>query len=256
MDSHSTNFKVKLGLFIAGGIMIFIVAVFIIGRQKNLFVPVYNLATTFRNVSGLEVGNNIRFSGINVGTIETIRIANDTTVLVTMLIQKNVQKFIKEDCEATIGSSGLIGDRILIISHGSSESPAARDGHYIISREPIETDEIVSSLKVTAENAEIVSDQLAEIMFKVNSGSGTLGRLIQDSSIAENITQTIDNLKKSSKGLDENMNAAKENFLFRGYFKRKQKEAENLKKEENATEKLKENAAVKEAEEQKSKSKK
>jgi phospholipid/cholesterol/gamma-HCH transport system substrate-binding protein len=256
MDSHSTNFKVKLGLFIAGGIMIFIVAVFIIGRQKNLFVPVYNLATTFRNVSGLEVGNNIRFSGINVGTVETIRIANDTTVLVTMLIQKNVQKFIKEDCEATIGSSGLIGDRILIISHGSSESPAAKDGQYIISREPIETDEIVSSLKVTAENAEIVSDQLAEIMFKVNSGSGTLGRLIQDSSIAENITQTIDNLKKSSKGLDENMNAAKENFLFRGYFKRKQKEAENLKKEENAAEKLKENDAVKEAEEQKSKSKK
>jgi phospholipid/cholesterol/gamma-HCH transport system substrate-binding protein len=169
-----------------------------------------------------------------------------------MLIQKNVQKFIKEDCEASIGSSGLIGDRILIISHGSPDSPSAKDGEYISSREPVETDEIVLSLKVTAENAEIVSDQLAEIMFKVNTGSGTLGRLIQDSSIAENITQTIDNLKKSSKGLDENMNAAKENFLFRGYFKRKQKEAEKL-KEEKAAEKLKENNAVKDSEEQKDK---
>lgn len=254
MDRHTTNFKVKLGLFIAGGIMIFIVAVFIIGRQKNLFVPVYGLAATFKNVSGLEVGNNIRFSGINVGTVETIRIANDTTVLVTMLIQKNVQKFIKEDCEATIGSSGLIGDRILIISHGSSDSPSAKDGQYILSREPVETDEIVASLKVTAENAEIVSDQLAEIMFKINTGSGTLGRLIQDSSIAENITETIDNLKKSSKGLDENMNAAKENFLLRGYFKRKQREAEKL-KQENA-EKLKENAAVQQSEEQKTPDKK
>lgn len=252
MDRHTTNFKVKLGLFIAGGLVIFIVAVFIIGRQKNLFVPAYNLATTFRNVSGLEVGNIIRFSGINVGTVETIRIANDSTVLVTLLLQKNVQKFIKADCEASIGSSGLIGDRILIISHGSSESPSAKDGEYILSREPIETDEIVSSLKITAENAEIVSDQLAEIMFKVNTGSGTLGRLIQDSSIAENITQTIDNLKKSSKGLDDNMNAAKENFLFRGYYKRKQKEAEKL-KEEIAAEKLKENNAVKNSEEQKDK---
>jgi phospholipid/cholesterol/gamma-HCH transport system substrate-binding protein len=89
-------------------------------------------------------------------------------------------------------------------------------------------------------------------MFKVNTGSGTLGRLIQDSSIAENITQTIDNLKKSSKGLDDNMNAAKENFLFRGYFKRKQKEAEKL-EEERAAEKLKENNAVKNSEEQKDK---
>jgi phospholipid/cholesterol/gamma-HCH transport system substrate-binding protein len=48
------------------------------------------------------------------------------------------------------------------------------------------------------------------------------------------------------------MNAAKENFLFRGYFKRKQKEAEKL-KEERAAEKLKENNAVKVSEEQKDK---
>jgi phospholipid/cholesterol/gamma-HCH transport system substrate-binding protein len=87
----------------------------------------------------------------------------------------------------------------------------------------------MSSLQVTADNAAIVSLQLAEIMTKINSGSGTLGRFIQDSTIAENINQTIMNLKKSSKGLDENMNAAKENFLFRGYYKRREKAAEKIK---------------------------
>ena len=229
MEKHTTNFKVRLGLFIAGGLMIFIVAVFIIGRQKNLFVPVYRLTTTFYNVSGLEVGNNIRFSGINVGTVDNIKIINDSTVQVDMLIQKNVQKFIKEDCEAAIGSAGLIGDRILIITQGSSNASLAKDGQQILSKEPVEPDAIISSLQVTANNAAIVSYQLAEIMTKVNSGSGTLGRFIQDSTIAENINQTIVNLKKSSKGLDENMNAAKENFLFRGYYKRKEKAAEKIK---------------------------
>ena len=87
----------------------------------------------------------------------------------------------------------------------------------------------MASLQVTADNAAVVSYQLAEIMIKVNSGRGTLGRFIQDSTIAENINQTIVNLKKSSKGLDENMNAAKENFLFRGYYKRKEKAAEKVK---------------------------
>ena len=229
MESHTTKFKVRLGLFIAGGLMIFVVAVFIIGRQKNLFVPVYNLTTTFYNVSGLQVGNNIRFSGINVGTIDNIKIINDSTVKVDMLIQKNVQQFIKEDCEATIGSAGIIGDRILIITQGSSNAALAKDGQQIASKEPIETDAIFASLQVTADNAAIISFQLAEIMTKVNSGSGTLGRLLQDSTIAENINQTIVNLKQSSKGLDENMNAAKENFLFRGYFKRKIKAAEKVK---------------------------
>jgi len=229
METHTIKFKVRLGLFIAGGLVIFIVAVFIIGRQKNLFVPVYKLTTTFNNVSGLEVGNNIRFSGINVGTVENIKIINDSTVQVDMLLQKNVQKFIKADCEAAIASAGLVGDRILVITHGSAEAALAVDGQHIISKEPVESDAIMASLQVTANNAAIVSSQLAEILIKVNSGSGTLGRFIQDSTIAENINQTILNLKKSSKGLDENMSAAKENFLFRGYYKRKEKEAEKIK---------------------------
>jgi phospholipid/cholesterol/gamma-HCH transport system substrate-binding protein len=229
MEKYTTKFKVRLGLFIMGGLLIFIVAVFIIGRQKNLFVPVYRLTTTFYNVSGLQVGNNIRFSGINVGTVDNISIINDSTVQVDMLIQKNVQKFIKSDCEAAIGSAGLIGDRILIITQGHSDSAPAKDGQRIISKEPVEPDAIMASLQITADNAAIVSLQLAGIMTKVNSGSGTLGRFIQDSTIAENINQTIVNLKKSSKGLDENMNAAKENFLFRGYYKRKEKQAEKIK---------------------------
>jgi phospholipid/cholesterol/gamma-HCH transport system substrate-binding protein len=229
METHSTKFKVRLGIFIAGGLMIFIVAVFIIGRQKNLFVPVYKLSATFYNVSGLQVGNNIRFSGINVGTVDNIRIINDSTVQVDMLIQKNVQQFIKADCEATIGSAGLIGDRILIITQGSSDAALAKDGQQIVSKEPVETDAIMASLQATADNAAIVSFQLAEIMTKINSGNGTLGRFIQDSTIAENINQTIVNLKKSSQGLDENMNAAKDNFLLRGYYKRKIRAAEKVK---------------------------
>lgn len=231
MEKHTTKFKIRLGLFIAGGIMIFVIAVFVIGRQKNLFIPVFKLTTSFYNVSGLEVGNNIRFSGINVGTVDNIKIINDSTVQVDMLIQKNVQKFIKADCQAAIGSAGIIGDRILIITQGSSDASPANDGQQIASKEPIETDAILTSLLVTADNAAIVSFQLAAIMTKVNSGSGTLGRFIEDSTIAENINQTIVNLKKSSQGLDENMNAAKENFLFRGYYKRKLRAIEKMKVE-------------------------
>ena len=90
----------------------------------------------------------------------------------------------------------------------------------------LETDEIISSLNVTAGNAEIITYNLAEIMQKINSGNGTLGRLIQDSTIAENLNQTMANLKNSSKGLNENMEAAKHNILLKGYFNKKRKEKE------------------------------
>jgi phospholipid/cholesterol/gamma-HCH transport system substrate-binding protein len=226
METHTEKFKIRLGLFVVVGLTLFVFAIFIIGKQKNLFNPVYSLNSTFYNVSGLQVGNNIRFSGINVGTVDNIRIVNDSTVKVTMMIKKEVQKFIKTDCEVAIGSEGLMGDRVINITQGSAEAPQAVSGQQLESKEPVETDAIMASLKVTAGNVEIITQQLAEVMIKINGGNGTLGKLIQDTTIAENLNQTIVNLKKSSKGLGENMEAAKHNFLFRGYFKKKEKAAE------------------------------
>jgi len=226
METFKPKFILRLGLFITGGLILFVFAIFIIGKQKNLFTPVFKLYTTFYNVSGLQVGNNIRFSGINVGTVDNIKIINDSTVQVDLLIGKSVQQFIKADCEAAIGSAGIIGDRVLIITQGSFDAPLARDGQQIGSKEPVEPDGIMASLQITADNAVIITDQLAEIMIKVNGGKGTLGRLVQDSTIAENINQTIVNLKNSSEGLNENMNAAKENILLKGYFNRKERAAE------------------------------
>ncbi len=299
MDNHSQNFKIRLGLFVAGGLALFVIAVFIIGKQKNLFNPVFKLSTTFYNVSGLQVGNNIRFAGINVGTVDRISIINGSTVMVDMSIRKEIKQFIKTDCIVSVGSEGLIGDRLLSISQGSHDAPLVEDNQLLSSSEPVETDAIIASLQVTAGHAEVITQQLAEVMLKINSGRGTLGRLIHDTIIAQNINKTIGNfqnsssemqgmivstkddisaimesvqatadnaqastkqlenimlninsgngtlgrllrdtvtsqnidntilnLKNSSKSLDENMEALKHNFLLRGYFKKKAKEEE------------------------------
>ena len=244
MDTPTQKFKIRLGLFIAGGLAIFVFAIFIIGKQKNLFNPVFRLTSSFYNVSGLQVGNNVRFSGITVGTVDRIVIINDSTVKVDMLIRKEVKQFIKSDCEVAIGSSGLIGDKLLIISQGSTNAAVVKEGQQLESMEPVEMDAIMANLQIT-------SEQLAEIMFNINSGNGTLGRLINDSSIANDFSQTMVNIKTSSKGFSENMDAAKHNFLLRGYFNKKAEAAEEKKKEAEdkkaAEEKAKEKAVKKAA---------
>lgn len=201
----SSAFKVRLGMFVAGGFILLILAIFLIGRQKNLFNPVFKLTTTFYNVSGLQVGNNVRFSGINIGTVHNINIINDSTIQVGMIIKEDVQPFIKTDCLATIGSEGIIGDRILIIMQGSSNAASVIDGQMLVSSEPVEMDAIVASLQISAINAEVVTKQLAEIMTDVNHGKGTVGRLIQDSTIAENISDIIINFKDMSSGAEEKL---------------------------------------------------
>ncbi len=226
METHTHNFKVRLGLFVAAGLALFVITIFIIGKQKNLFNPVFRLTSAFYNVSGLQVGNNIRFSGISVGTVDNISIINDSTVKVDMLIRKEVHQFIKSDSRVAIGSEGLIGDRLLIITQGGTDSPLAKEGQFLASKEPVETDAIMASLQVTAWNAETISQSLLEIMAKINNGQGTLGKLIGDTSIAHNFDKTMLNLRNSSKGLNENMEAAKDNILLKGYFNKKAKEKE------------------------------
>lgn len=213
MAIHTEKFKVRLGLFIIGGITLFVLAIFIIGKQQNLFNPVFKLSATFRNVSGLQVGNNIRFTGINVGTVDNIKIINDSTVLVEMLVKKEVQPFIKTDCIISIGSEGIIGNRLIAISSGSSKAPTVKDGEQLASKEPVETDAIIASLYTSSANVEDITQELAEIMTNINSGEGALGRLIQDPAIAENISQTIENFKKSSEGLDETIELTKDNVF-------------------------------------------
>jgi phospholipid/cholesterol/gamma-HCH transport system substrate-binding protein len=229
MNTNTPKVKVRLGLFIAGGLAIFVIAIFLIGKQKHLFDPVFKLTATFYNVSGLQVGSNIRFSGITVGTVDNIVIINDTTVRVDMLLKKDVQRFIKADCIAGIGSSGLIGDRVLVITQGSSNAPVSKDGQQIASTEPVEIDAIMASLLVTGRNAEIISHQAAEVVSKINGGKGIVGKLFQDTAMAENISEAIVSIRKSSKGLNENMDAAQHNFLLRGYFKKKENAAQNVK---------------------------
>lgn len=201
MENHTQNFKIRLGLFVAAGLALFVLAIFIIGKQKNLFNPVFKLTTTFSNVSGLQVGNNVRFSGINVGTVDNIVLINDTAVRVDLMIKKDVWQFIKSDCKVTIGSEGIIGDKLLILTQGSSEAPLAKEGQRLESLETIETNTIMARLDVTTANAEKISHQLSDITFDINKGHGTLSRLIQDSILAENLNQTIANLNVFSRGL-------------------------------------------------------
>lgn len=243
MENHTSQFKVRLGIFILVGIGLFVLGIFIIGKQKNLFNPVFKLTANFRNVSGLQVGNNIRFSGISIGTVDNVAIINDSTVKVEMLIKKDVQRFIKTDTKASVGSEGIIGDKIVVLSQGNVSNKIVKEGQMIASSEPIETDAIMKSVKITADNAAVATAEIATLIHKINKGEGTLGRLIQDKTMAENIDKTIVNLKKSSKGLNENMEAAKSNFLLRGYFRKKEKKAAKAKEE--AEQKAKEAAGKK-----------
>lgn len=224
-----TSKHIKLGIFVTAGILLFAAGIYFIGDAKQLFSSTFRMSAMFNNVNGLQVGNNVRFAGINVGTIESIEIITDTSVRVDFVVAVSTQKFIKKDAKAIIGSDGLMGSKILNVSAGTTGQKQIEDQDMIGTTLPVNFDDMLLNLKKTTDNATSITNDLADIIGNIHSGKGTIGKLFMDTVFAENLDKTIVNVKQGTKGFKQNMDAAQESFLLRGYFKKKEPKKETKK---------------------------
>ena len=151
----TTNEKLKLGVFVIVGLLLFIVAIYLIGNRQNMFTKTFTISASFNNVNGLVLGNNVRYSGINVGTVTSIEMLNDSVIRVDMKIEEKMVQHIKKDAIATIGTDGLVGNMIVNIIPGEGKEPVISSGDIIKSYSKIGADDMLNTLSVTNENAAI-----------------------------------------------------------------------------------------------------
>jgi phospholipid/cholesterol/gamma-HCH transport system substrate-binding protein len=196
----NVNHKIRLGIFITLGITVFILAIYFIGEKQQLFRSTFRLSGEFKDVAGLQVGNNVRLSGINVGTVENVSIVSDTSVKVVMLIDESIREFIRKDAIASIGSEGLMGNKVLVISPGTGGKKTIENDDVIETSQPTDIDEILVSLKTTIDNTAYITGDLAKLATNIESGKGTIGGLMMDKGWRQNIESTIINLKDGSVG--------------------------------------------------------
>ncbi len=234
----SASQKVKIGIFTLAGFAVLLAGIFIIGNKKDMFSNTFSIYGTFKNVGGLQVGNNIRFAGINVGTVEDITIKNDTTVRVGMRLETKIKPFLKSDAVASIGSDGLMGDKLVIIAPGANGDKLIAPDGQILTKNPVDFDKIITRVTHVAENAEVITASLANISRQISAGKGSLGKLIYTDDLQKGLVGTvtaakstmesaheaIKSVKKGTEGFTENMEAIKHTALLKGYFKRKARE--------------------------------
>lgn len=192
--------KLRLGIFVMLGTLLFIAGVYFIGQRKDLFSTTFTISSHFQNVNGLQKGNNVRYSGINIGTVKDITMINDSTIEVQMNIEENISSHLKKNAVATISSDGLVGNMIVNIVPGKGISAEISNGDRIESYSKIGADDILSTLSVTNENAAILTADLLKITTRMIEGKGTLGILLNDTIMAKELQQSITNLKIASGG--------------------------------------------------------
>jgi phospholipid/cholesterol/gamma-HCH transport system substrate-binding protein len=189
----SRNFR--LGIFVIAGLTFLIVVLYMVGAKRSMFGSTIKISAEFYNVNGLMSGNNVRFSGVNVGTIESVEISSDSSVKAVMIINKNVCQFIKKNSFAAIGTDGLIGNKIININaNESGTSKPIEEGDVLTTLRPIETDEMLRTLNTTNDNIKFITGDLKKITQKINS-KNTIWSLLMDTVVAENVKQAIVNIK-------------------------------------------------------------
>lgn len=195
---RKSNHTWKLGLFVVVSLSVFLATIYFIGKSQNLFGANFHLQAKFKNVNGLRIGNNVLLSGINIGTIKEIDFVSDSVVVVNMVIRSSVQKYIKTDAFVTIGSDGLMGDKVLMISPGTNSREIVKDNAFITSSEAIGIENLMGGLKKSIDNAEIITKQLSEFSYKINNSKGALSKVLTDEEFSNGIARTMQNLETGS----------------------------------------------------------
>lgn len=199
MEKKTTD-NIKLGAFVISGLSLLIILLYMIGKNRNLFGSNLIIKARFENVQGLKSGNNVRFGGIDIGTVDDINFVNDSTLEVNMRIENNMRNIIRKNAIVSIGTDGLVGNKVINIISTPGKSAKIENHDLLPSKKAIDTDEMLRTLYKTNNNVASVVEQLKTTTKRLNKSTG-LWKLLADESIYDAIKKTSYNLKSSTQSI-------------------------------------------------------
>lgn len=189
--------SVKLGAFVLSGLLFLVVLLYMIGKNRNIFGDTYELKARFENVQGLLPGNNVRFSGIQAGTVKKIKILNDTVIEVTMILETKMQDIIRKNALASIGTDGLVGNKVVNIVPVKHPSELAVEGDILASKKVLNTDDMLQTLNRTNNDVAVIASELKSTIQRINNSSA-LWSLLNDPSIPLDLKASVANIRSAT----------------------------------------------------------
>lgn len=196
MEKKEIAQQIKLGAFVLAGIGLFLVAVFFIGSENNIFSRTFTVSAVFKNVEGLKAGDNVWLSGVKIGTVSGVNIVSDGKVVVNLSLKDKQNQFIQTDAIASIGSDGLVGSKIVVIRPGKSERTVSEED-TLNTVSPTDTQDLMNLAKDVGENTRSLTSDLQTIASRITQGQGIVGELLTDGTIAQEIRAAVLNLRRT-----------------------------------------------------------
>lgn len=193
---------ITVGIFIFIALAIFIAGVLALGGQNKTFADTFTVRAIFNDVNGLQPGNNVWLSGVKVGTIKKISFISNAQVEVAVNIEEKYQQYIHKDSKAKIGSDGLIGNKIIVIYGGTPQSPNAQTGDILGVDNGLSMDDMMNTLQENNKNILAITTDFKEVSKGIAAGQGTLGKLLKDEGVVNQVEAMLVSLQSTSSKAD------------------------------------------------------
>ena len=189
--------SVKLGVFVLGGLIFLVLLLYMIGKNRNLFGSTYVLKSTFENVQGLVAGDNVRFAGIQAGTVKKIKILNDTVIEVMLIIDTKMLSIIRKNAVVSIGTDGLVGNKVVNIDPARQPGLLAVENDILTSEKAVAIDDMMHTLSKTNNDVAVIAADLKTTVQRINS-SNVLWALLNDKSIPQDLKTSVANIRSAT----------------------------------------------------------
>lgn len=189
---------VIVGIFVFIGIIFLILGILMIGNLSETFKSKMEVVTVFDDVSGLQKGNNIWFSGVKIGIIKDLGFFADRKVKVIMNVDDKAVPYIHKDAFVKLGTDGLIGNKILIIYGGSNLVPQIEEGDTLSVEKTFTSEDMINTLQENNKNLLAITNDFKLISSKLANGEGTIGKLLNEDAIYAQLDAASLSLQKAS----------------------------------------------------------
>ena len=212
MNDSPNKRAVIVGIFVFVGVLFLVGGILMVGNLHETFKRKMQIVSFFDNVNGLQKGNNIWFSGVKIGTVSNLRFYGKSQVAVSLNIETKIQQYIRKDALVKISSDGLIGNKILVIYGGTQAYDPVNEGDTLAVEKAVSSEEMMTTLQENNKNLLVITTGFKDITTdfkdvatnfktiskKLTTNDGSIGKLLNDNTLYDNINTTTVSLKNAS----------------------------------------------------------
>ncbi|MBI4464804.1 MAG: MCE family protein, partial [Acidobacteria bacterium] len=192
--------QLKVGVLTVAGLTLLAIAIFLVTGQIGFFTKTMMIRTLSPDAGGLKNGAPVRLAGVDVGTVRGVQISGlpgpSQAVEIVMQVSRAYQSDLRTDSEAFLVAEGLLGERYVNISKGSTKAPPISPGGVIPFHATAEFSELVGGSRDLLDNLNVLTTRLNSVVGKVDSGEGTVGKLIREENLYRRLDTTVSEAQK------------------------------------------------------------